>query len=260
MKNIAKALIILLWLMLGGANSSTAKKYKVKKIVIDAGHGGHDSGALGKFSQEKNVALQVALGLGSLIEKNMKDVQVIYTRTTDKFVTLHGRAQIANKNNADVFISIHCNATHSKTVYGTETYTMGLRNSNHNLAVAKRENRVILLEDSYEENYQGFDPNAPESYILFSLYQNAYDDSSVKLAQNIQHQFRNKLGRKCRGVRQAGFLVLWKTAAPRVLVEIGFITHLQEEKYLNSKSGQCHIASGIFRALQDYKKDLEINS
>lgn len=261
MKNIIRMLGILALLILGGSNSVGTKGYKVKRIVIDAGHGGYDSGALGRFSKEKDVALRIALEFGRIIKEYMKEVEVIYTRQKDEFVTLHDRAKIANKNNADVFISIHCNATpKGETADGTETYTMGLHTSKHNLEVAKRENEVILMEDDYQVNYQGFDPKSPESHILFSLYQNAYNDNSLKLAQNIQQQFQNRVGRKSRGVKQAGLLVLWKTTSPSVLVEVGFITHPQEEKYLNSKLGQSYIASGVFRAFRDYKKELEANS
>ena len=261
MQNIVRVLVILTLFMLGSSNSAGTKKYSVRRVIIDAGHGGHDSGALGRFSKEKDIALQIALELGKILKKHMCGVEVIYTRQTDTFVTLHSRAQIANKNNADVFVSIHCNATPKggRAAHGTETYTMGLHTTRHNLEVAKRENAVVLLEEDYQENYQGFDPQSPESHILFSLYQNAYNDSSVKLAQKIQHQFKNRVGRNCRGVKQAGLLVLWKTTAPSVLVEVGFITHPQEEKYLNSKLGQTYIASGIFRALRDYKHEIEAN-
>ncbi len=261
MKNIVRTLAILVMLVLGAFNNPGTKEYSIRKVIIDAGHGGRDLGALGKFSKEKDIVLQIALELGELIKQHIKDVQVIYTRQTDAFVTLHDRAKIANKHNVDVFISIHCNATlKGDTTYGTETYTMGLHTSRHNLEVAKRENAVILMEENYQKNYPGFDPKLPESHILFSLYQNAYNDNSLKLAQNIQHQFQSRVGRKSRGVKQAGLLVLWKTTAPSVLVEVGFITHPQEEQYLNSKSGQSYIASGIFRALRDYKNELESNS
>jgi N-acetylmuramoyl-L-alanine amidase len=261
MKNIIRVLVVFAMLVLGAFNNLGTRAYSVKKIIIDPGHGGDDSGALGKFSKEKDVALQIALELGALIKQHIKDVQVIYTRQTDAFVTLYDRAKIANKNNVDVFISIHCNATlKDDNACGSETYTMGLHTSRHNLEVAKRENAVILMENNYQKNYQGFDPKLPESHILLSLYQNAYNDSSLKLARNIQYQLESRVGRKSRGVKQAGLLVLWKTTAPSVLVEVGFMTHPQEEKYLNSKSGQSYIASGIFRALRDYKNELEANN
>ena len=261
MKNIIWTWGVLGLLVLGSFGSIGEKRYRIKKIVIDAGHGGRDSGALGKFSQEKDVALQIALELGELIKKHMKGTEVIYTRQQDEFVTLHGRAQVANKNNADLFISIHCNANSKcEDACGTETYTMGLHTSEYNLEVAKKENASILMEEDYQQNYQGFDPQSPESHILLALYQSAQNKNSLRLAENIQHQFKSRVGRKSRGVKQASFLVLWKTTAPSVLVEVGFITHAQEEKYLNSKVGKSHIASGIFRALQNYKEQLESNS
>lgn len=260
MRNFIKAVGMLVLLILGASNSGDTKSYKVKKIVIDAGHGGKDSGALGKFSQEKNITLQVALELGKLIQRNMSGVKVVYTRQKDEFVALYKRANIANKNNADIFISIHCNAaSNDKRAYGTEIFTMGLHTAGSNLAVTKRENAVILMEDSYGEHYQGFDPNVPESHILFSLYQHAYNESSLKLAQHIEERLKRGIGRKSRGVKQAGFLVLWKTTSPSVLVEIGFITHPEEEEYLNKKLGQAQIAAGIFEGLRKYKKDIESN-
>lgn len=233
------------------------KEYKVKKIVIDAGHGGKDSGTLGAFSQEKDVALEIAVKLGDIINKYLDDVEVIYTRTDDTFIGLENRASIANKNGADVFISIHCNAVGNHEVYGTESWVMGPHKTAGNLEVAKRENAVVLMEDNYEETYEGFDPAAPESHILFSLYQNAYIGNSLKLAQNIEDQFKNRVGRHSRGVKQAGFLVLWKTSMPSVLVEVGFLSNKTEEKYLNDELKQTYIASGLFRAFRDYKVEIE---
>ncbi len=233
------------------------KEYKVKKIVIDAGHGGKDSGTLGSFSQEKDVALEIALKLGDIINKYLDDVEVIYTRNDDTFIGLENRASIANKNGADLFISIHCNAVGNHEVYGTESWVMGPHKTAGNLEVAKRENSVVLMEENYEETYGGFDPAAPESHILFSLYQNAYIGNSLKLAQNIEDQFKNRVGRHSRGVKQAGFLVLWKTSMPSVLVEVGFLSNKNEEKYLNDDLKQTYIASGIFRAFRDYKQEIE---
>lgn len=240
-------------------NTTGVKEIRVKKVVIDAGHGGKDSGTIGKFSKEKNVALKIAKELGAIIQKNMSDVEVIYTRTNDTFVELEQRAQIANKNGADVFISIHCNAVPSNKdkVHGTETYIMGLHTSEANLEVAKRENSVILLEDNYEERYEGFNPNSPESHILFSLYQNAYLENSLSLAQKVEDQFRTRVGRKSRGVKQAGFWVLYRTSMPSILVEVGYLSNPTEEKYLNDDLGQTYIASGIFRAFRDYKNEIE---
>lgn len=233
------------------------KDYKVRKIIIDAGHGGKDSGTLGSFSQEKDVALKIALILGDIINKYMDDVEVIYTRKDDTFIGLENRASIANKNNADVFISIHCNAVDKDDVHGTETWVMGPHKTAGNFEVAKRENSVILMEEDYEERYEGFDPHAPESLILFSLYQNAYIGNSLKLAQNIENQFKQRVGRHSRGVKQAGFLVLWKTSMPSVLVEVGFLSNKNEERYLNDELKQSYIASGIFRAFRDYKEEIE---
>lgn len=233
------------------------KEYKVKTVVIDAGHGGKDSGTIGSFSQEKDVALEIALKLGNIINKYLDDVKVVYTRDDDTFIGLENRANIANKNNADVFISIHCNAVSKDYVKGTETWVMGPHKTAGNFEVAKRENSVILMEKDYEERYEGFDPHSPESLILFSLYQNAYISNSLKLAQNIEHQFEKRVGRHSRGVKQAGFLVLWKTSMPSVLVETGFLSNVDEERYLNDDLKQSYIASGIFRAFRDYKNEIE---
>lgn len=235
------------------------KERKLKTVVIDAGHGGKDPGCNGKSAKEAQIALKVALELGELIEKNIPEVKVIFTRKDDTFVELHDRAGIANKNNADLFISIHCNSGPS-TAFGTETYTMGLHTSDGNLRVAKRENSVILQEANYKQNYDGFDPNSPEGHILFALYQNAYINNSLRFAQKIETEFKTKVGRHSRGVKQAGLLVLWKSAMPSVLVEVGFLTNPQEEKYLNEKAGQSYIASGIYRAFKAYKQDLETHN
>ena len=253
---IALTLCLLVLFLCSGFFAPAPKGYKLRTIVIDAGHGGKDPGCNGKHSKEAEIALDVALKLGEIIEKNLPDVNVIYTRKTDVFVELHDRAGIANKNNADLFISIHCNAGPS-SAYGTETYTMGLHTSEGNLKVAKRENSVILQEDNYQEKYDCFDPTSPESHILFALYQNAYINNSLRFAQKVEHEFKTRVGRHSRGVKQAGLLVLWKSAMPSALVEIGFLTNVNEEKYLNDKSGQTYIASGIYRAFKSYKQELE---
>ena len=230
---------------------------KIKKVVIDAGHGGDDPGAVGKNSKEKNIALAVALKLGNYIKTNFPDIEVIYTRKTDVFIELYRRAQIANSNKADLFISIHCNSTTNTEVKGTETWVMGLHKSSANLEVAKKENASILFENDYAKQYDGFDPNSPEANIIFSLYQNAYLDQSLLFAEQVQKQFKTKVGRADRGVKQAGFLVLYKTTMPGVLVETGFVSNLQEEEYLLSENGQNQIASGIFRAFKSYKTNFE---
>ncbi|MCO6500900.1 MAG: N-acetylmuramoyl-L-alanine amidase [Vicingus serpentipes] len=231
--------------------------FGVKTIVIDAGHGGHDGGCQGSQSQEKHVALSIALKLGKYIEDNFKDVKVIYTRTTDVYLKLWERAAIANKANADLFICVHANANDNKKALGTETYVMGLHKSEANLNVAKRENSSILLEEDYKTQYSDFDPNSPESYIVLTLRQNAFLDQSLSFASKIQEQFTEKVGRKNRGVKQAGFLVLHQTNMPSVLIETGFLTNLEEEKFLISNIGQDYMASAVFRAFRDYKLEIE---
>ena len=230
--------------------------YKLKTVVIDAGHGGKDPGCSGKYSKEKHVALQVALELGRIIEENLPDVKVIYTRKTDKFVELHERANIANRNNADLFVSIHCNAG-PHYFKGSETYAMGLHKTRGNLDVAMRENQSILQEENYLDNYEGFDPSSTEGYILFSLMQNAYLDNSLNIASKVESQFKNRVSRHSRGVKQAGFIVLWKTSMPSILVELGFLTNEKEEAFLNNKKNQVYMASGIYRAIKAYKLELE---
>jgi N-acetylmuramoyl-L-alanine amidase len=227
----------------------------VRKVVIDPGHGGQDPGAIGAQSKEKDIVLAISLKLGNYIKQNFDDVEVIYTRTTDEFIPLHRRAQIANENKADLFISIHCNASRSNRAYGTETFVMGLHRSRENLEVAKKENASILFEDDYLETYDGYDPNSPESNIIFSMFQNLYLSQSLMMASVVQDQFRDRANRHDRGVKQAGFLVLYNIAMPGILVEAGFISNAQEEKYLMSKTGQSHIASAIFRAFRDYKQN-----
>jgi N-acetylmuramoyl-L-alanine amidase len=234
----------------------SSNDFKIRTVVIDAGHGGKDPGTVGKFLKEKDVVLKLAIKVGEYIEKNMPEVKVVYTRKTDKFIELGERAAISNRNKADLFISIHANAIANPSTYGTETWVMGLHKSEENLAVAKRENSVIQYEDNYQERYEGFD-NSPESYIMLSLMQNAYLESSLKFADKIEKQFKNKAGRHSRGVKQAGFVVLYKTATPSVLVEAGFLSNETEEKFLGTENGQELIASGIYRAFKEYKSDVE---
>ena len=224
-------------------------------LVIDAGHGGKDPGAMANGAKEKNINLAVALALGKLVEQNCKDVKVVYTRKTDVFVELNERANIANKAKADLFISIHTNATAAKVgPQGTETYTLGMHRAADNLAVAKRENSVITLENDYEEKYEGFDPNSSESYIIFELMQDKNMESSVKLASLVQKQFRNTAGRVDKGVHQAGFLVLRATSMPSVLIELGYINNKNEAAYLTSTAGVNAMAKSIYNAFVAYKK------
>lgn len=238
------------------AGSAEAKNFVV---VIDAGHGGHDPGAIGKISKEKNINLNVALKFGKLIQKNCGDVKVVYTRTRDVFIPLDRRAEIANNAKADLFISIHTNAlANNRTAKGASTWTLGLAKSDANLEVAKRENSVILYESDYKTRYAGFNPNSAESYIIFEFMQDKYMSQSVHLASLVQKQFRHSCNRIDRGVHQAGFLVLKASAMPSILVELGFISTPEEERYLNSETGTTTLANGIFRAFLTYKREQEI--
>jgi N-acetylmuramoyl-L-alanine amidase len=232
-------------------------QYKVNRVVLDAGHGGHDPGALGKHSREKDIALSIVLKTGAYIEKNLPDVEVIYTRKDDRFVELYKRAKTANDANADLFISVHCNATRSSVPYGTETYVMGLHKTADNLEVAKLENTAILQEENYAHMYEGFDPNLDEDYITLTLFQDAFLEQSTNFAQKVQDQFRERVKLADRGVKQAGFLVLYKIAMPGVLVETGFLTNSKDEAFLASEDGQVYIASAIYRAFREYKEESE---
>ncbi len=223
-------------------------------LVIDAGHGGHDAGAKGAYSYEKNINLNVALAFGKYVERNCPDVRVIYTRKTDVFVPLHKRADIANKNKADVFISIHTNALPKGHIArGLETYTMGIRRSDEKLSAAKRENSVIMIEKDYKEHYEGYDPNSPESTILFELMHDKNMAQSVELAKYVQTNVCSLARRPNKGVKQDVFLVLRETSMPACLIELGFITTPDEEKYLNNKANIDKIAKGIYNAFAQYK-------
>lgn len=240
----------------------------IKTVVIDAGHGGHDSGCLGTNKvKEKDVALGIALKLGKLLEDNFPDIKVIYTRKTDVFLELHERAQIANNAKADLFICVHCNSACfydkkkrreqcNAETKGPETWIMGLNRSEANLEVAKRENSVMLLEKDYVRQYDGFDPNSPEADIIFSLYQNTFMEQSLKMASLIQKELTSK-GRTNRGVKQAGFWVLYKTTMPSVLIETGFLSNPGEEQFLGSGKGQQEVATGIYKAFKKYRSGME---
>ncbi len=257
MRNIAITLGTTLVLILASFNTVELRDYRIRKVVIDPGHGGRDPGTSGSLSKEKNIALPIALELKRIINDNIPEVEVVLTRKTDSFPTLNDRADLANKLGADLFISIHANWIANPNVYGTETYVMGVQNSGRNFEVAKRENSVILLEDNYQENYEGFDPESPESYILFSLTQSAFQERSLQLAANIEEQFKTRVGRRSRGVKQSSLYLLWRTAMPSVLVEVGYLSNPKEERELNDPLNQVYIASGIYRAFRDYKVDIE---
>lgn len=223
-------------------------------LVVDAGHGGNDAGAVGAFSKEKNINLKVALEFGRLVETCCPDVKVIYTRKKDVFIPLQERADIANRNKADLFISIHTNALAAgRIAYGSETYTLGMARAAANLEVAKRENSVIAFESNYQQTYEGFDPNKAESYIIFEFMQDRYMKQSVDLASCIQKEYA-KQGRKDKGVHQAGFLVLRQTSMPAVLTELGFISTPEEERYLDSEEGVKALARSIFNGFVNYRK------
>lgn len=220
---------------------------------MDAGHGGHDSGKYHKGIKESNIALSITLKVGAILEKD-PNIKVIYTRKKDVFVNLYERGAIANRADADLFVSIHCNA-HNSQAYGAETFVLGLHANKQNMEIAKKENEVIFLEDNYEENYAGYDPSSPESFIGLTLMQEEYLDQSIMLAGLVQNNFVNKLKRKDRSVKQAGFIVLHQSYMPSVLIETGFITNKKEGAYLNSKKGQQEMASSIADAIKTYYKN-----
>ncbi len=229
----------------------------IKTLVIDPGHGGKDPGAVGPGGHhEAKLALAISLKFGELIEKNFPNIKVIYTRKTDEFVSLKDRADLANKVKADLFFCIHLNSSTNKEAYGTSTYALGLHRSNENLEVAKRENAVIELEQGGVSNYD-FNPNSPEGHIIMSMKQNAFLDQSLKMAASIEEQQVSLAQRKSRGVKQAGFWVLYRTAMPSILTEIGFISNLSEEQFMASEIGQRKIAASLFKGFLNYKNDLE---
>lgn len=229
----------------------------INKVVIDAGHGGKDPGAIGKKSMEKVITLAVALKLGMLINDSFEEVDVIYTRKKDEFIELHKRAQIANESGADVFISIHCNSNTSSQPYGSETYVMGLHKTQQNLDIAKKENAAIFLEEDYKDQYEGFDPESDEGYIVLSMFQSQSLNQSINLAQRVEDAIHTDVGRKDRGVKQAGFWVLFKTTMPGILIELGFLSNIKEETFLLSTEGQDKLASAIFLAFKSYKEEFE---
>jgi N-acetylmuramoyl-L-alanine amidase len=260
MFNMQKQIILLLFLILVFSTTSNAQiNTKHFIVVLDAGHGGKDPGRPTNFGyMEKDIALDIALKVGNNLEK-YNDIEVIYTRSTDVFIELRQRAKIANKADADLFVSIHCNA-HNSQAHGTETYVLGLHRNDSNFRVAQKENEVIFLEDNFESNYEGFDPNSPESMIGITLMQEDYLDQSILLARYVQDNFTNKLKRKNRGVKQAGFWVLHNTYMPSILIETGFITNKSEGDYLNSSNGKINISKSISDAILDYKSKLNSDS
>jgi N-acetylmuramoyl-L-alanine amidase len=261
MKKITSKFIVLrlafICLIICAASNPYPAGRKVRVVVLNAGHGGTDPGCHGVKHLEKEVALSITLKVGKYIEENLKDVKVVYTRKNDMFVPLGEIASHANKNNADLFVCIHCNAAVNKQVYGSETYVMGLYKTKGNLDVAKRENAAILYEEDYKRKYEGFDPNSDEANIIFNMYQNAFLEQSLSYASKVQAEFKKNKNLTDKGVKQAGFLVLWKTSMPSVLIETGFLTNAEEEKYLGSQIGQDQIAFAIYKAFKNYKAEVE---
>lgn len=230
---------------------------QIKTIVIDAGHGGHDPGCLGSSSQEKHIALSIAQKLAASIRRQHPDIKVILTRDKDVFIPLHERAAIANRNNADLFISIHCNyMPGSSATHGTETYVMGLHTAEYNLQVAKRENAAILLEENYAQHYD-YDPNSPEGHIMLTMFQSAFLEQSILFAEAVEERLAQHAQRRSRGVKQAGFVVLKATSMPSVLIETGFLSNIREEQFLSTEAGQLQVAEGIALAFNHYRNHME---
>ncbi|MDD4190878.1 MAG: N-acetylmuramoyl-L-alanine amidase [Mangrovibacterium sp.] len=252
--------VFLFTLFVGHVTFAGYSQGKAFTVVIDAGHGGQDPGAVYRNIREKDVVLRLALKLGSYIKQNMPDTKVIYTRDRDVFIPLHRRAAIANSSKADLFISLHANYCSTPSISGTETFVLGLHRSKENLEVAKKENAVILMEEDYTTRYEGFDPNLPESYIMFEMVQDEYLNQSIMIGALMQEQFKNRAARKDRGVKQAGFLVLRKIGMPGILVEAGFLSNSNEAQYLNSERGQTSLATAICQAFKLYKSAVETRS
>jgi len=252
-------LLVCSLVLCGNTNAWKKETGKVKTVVIDPGHGGDKPGAIGKHCTEKDIVLQVARKLGQLIGDNYPDVKVIYTRTSDVDIALSERARIANTSKADLFLSIHANSHPTAAPSGVESFVMGLSKSKANMDVARKENADILLESDYKTNsaYQGFDPDSPESSIIFAMFQNAYLDKSLTFAELIQKQYGQHLHTVNRGVKQAEFIVLYMSAMPAVLTEIGFISNPEEERYMNSEKGQKDIAKRIAKGVQQYKEAID---
>lgn len=264
MNNVKPLFFLLLLFNLYNVNLlSQTNSTNIKTIVIDPGHGGKDSGTLGtkRFKiYEKHVALAVSLKLGNYISEEFPDVKIIYTRDTDVFLELNERTEIANKSNADLFISIHCDGFTNPKPSGASVFVMGMSKLKANMDVAMRENSAIYLEDNYQQKYDGFDPKSAESYIVFSLMQNTYLNQSLQIAEEVENEFSTRANRKSRGVKQAPFYVISRTNMPSILVECGFLTNPKEEEFLHSDLGQDYIASAIFRAFRSYKQSIEISA
>ena len=261
MNNVKLILFLFVFVFSNSFINAQVNTTKIKTIVIDPGHGGKDSGTMGtkRFKvYEKHVALAVSLKLGKYISENFPEVEVVYTRDSDIFLELNERTEIANKSNADLFISIHCDGFTNPKPSGASVFVMGMSKLKANMDVAMRENSAIYLEDNYKQKYEGFDPKSPESYIVFSLMQNTYLNQSLNIAEQVENQFSTRANRKSRGVKQAPFYVISRTNMPSILIECGFLTNPKEEEFLHSDLGQDYIASAIFRAFRSYKESVEV--
>ena len=258
---IGLLLLVALFFNTSFTNDKDKTNSKIRTIVIDPGHGGHDPGNLGTGRYkitEKHIALDISLKLGLYIAEAFPEIKIIYTRkTNDDFLELRERTQLANDNNADLFISVHCDAFTNPDAYGAGVYVMGMSKLKANMDIAMKENAVIYLEDDYKKNYDGFDPNSPESYIVFSLTQNTHLTQSLQIAEQIEQQFSTRANRKSRGVKQAPFYVISRVNMPSILIECGFLTNPKEEDFLHSKKGQDYLASAIFTAFRTYKENFE---
>lgn len=239
-------------------NSSVLPGTGIQTLVIDAGHGGKDPGALGRNNHEKDIALAVALQVRRIMAREMPEIKVVLTRETDEFIELHRRGQIAKEAGGDFFISIHCNGLNDRSKAGTETYILGTNAGQESYKRIISENQSILLEEDYRSSYDNFDPNSPEGFIFFSLIKNSYREESIRLATKIQSQFESRLHRNNRGVKQAPFVVLYACGMPAVLTEMGFITNSDEEVWLSSEAGQISVASAIYRSVKEYNLELQV--
>lgn len=262
MRRVKKIIIYCLGILFLISTESVFAQKNGFTVVIDPGHGGRDPGAIGSSSKEKDIVLSVGKKLGELIKNNHQDVSVLYTRDTDRFIELNKRAEIANKAKADLYISLHCNALDRRrqSPQGVETFVLGLHRSKDNLDVAKAENSVILYEDDYSTKYQGFNPNEPESYIMFEFMTDQYLQQSVYFASLVQNRLVNNSKRVNRNVRQAGFLVLREVAMPSILVELGYISNATDERYMKTESGQKSLANSVYLAFKEYKREYDKKS
>ena len=260
-RNVLSLFLLVIFLLnTSFINDKEKTNSKIKTVVIDPGHGGKDSGTMGtkRFKiYEKHIALAVSLKLGDYIKKSFPEIEVIYTRDSDVFLELKERTEIANAANADLFISVHCDGFTNPEPFGTSVFVMGMSKLKANMDVAMRENSAIYLEDNYQQKYEGFDPESPASYIVFSLMQNMYLNQSLKIAEEVEKEFSTRANRKSRGVKQAPFYVISRTNMPSILIECGFLTNPKEEEYLHSAKGQDYLASAIFRAFRSYKESFE---